>query len=372
MDIRIRNIVKDYGESAALRGVDLDVRSGELVALLGPSGSGKTTLLRAIAGLEVPSQGTIHFGEIEASRIPVRERQVGFVFQHYALFRHMTVAENIAFGLSVRPRSRRPSKQDRMKKVRELLELVQLSGYEKRYPGQLSGGQRQRIALARALSVEPRVLLLDEPFGALDAQVRKELRRWLRNIHDEVGTTTLFVTHDQEEALELADRVAVLSKGKIEQWGTPAEIYDHPATPFVHEFIGASACLPVGLRDGDAWLNDQRISLGSVVTGPQYGMLFVRHHDWAIGPAKSGSLPGVVRKSVRSGARQVIEVDLGGGVQVQVESHAREPYVEGTEFGLSPLRWHLYEENGKLAGSSHPPQVVTAETPQVSQMRIAG
>jgi sulfate/thiosulfate transport system ATP-binding protein len=238
MSIEIENISKQFGSFAALKDVSLTIPSGELVALLGPSGSGKTTLLRIIAGLETADSGRILFNGQDSTDSHVRERQVGFVFQHYALFRHLTVFENIAFGLRVRPRATRPSNTDISDKVMKLLQLVQLEGMAKRYPAQLSGGQRQRIALARALAVEPQVLLLDEPFGALDAQVRAELRRWLRKLHDEIHVTSVFVTHDQEEALEVADRIVVMNKGKIEQTGTPDQVYEHPANPFVLNFLG--------------------------------------------------------------------------------------------------------------------------------------
>jgi sulfate transport system ATP-binding protein len=237
--VSVRNLEKTFGRYPALRGVSLEVNAGELVALLGPSGSGKTTLLRAIAGLEEADAGGVLFGDIDASSLTLRERRIGFVFQHYALFRHMTVMDNIAFGLRARPRRARPPKADIRARVLELLDLVQLTGLEERYPTQLSGGQRQRVALARALAIEPRVLLLDEPFGALDARVRKDLRRWLRALHDRTGHTTLFVTHDQEEAFELADRVAILNDGRIEQVGSPVQIADHPRTDFVAEFIDA-------------------------------------------------------------------------------------------------------------------------------------
>jgi sulfate/thiosulfate transport system ATP-binding protein len=238
MSIEALNITKKFGQFTALNGVNLEIPSGELVALLGPSGSGKTTLLRIIAGLEFADSGTIRFDGKDISHRPVRERQVGFVFQHYALFRHMTVFENIAFGLKVRPRNLRPTKAKIHAKVRELLNLIQLETLAQRYPSQLSGGQRQRVALARALAVEPSVLLLDEPFGALDSKVRQELRRWLRHLHDEIHITSLFVTHDQEEALELANRVVVMNHGGIEQVGAPDEVYNHPATPFVYNFLG--------------------------------------------------------------------------------------------------------------------------------------
>lgn len=238
MSIEIRNISKQFGDFHALRNVSLDIASGELVALLGPSGCGKTTLLRIIAGLETAGQGTIAFSGEDTTHIHVRERQVGFVFQHYALFRHMTVFENVAFGLRVRPKRTRPTEAAIQKTVHDLLNLVQLDWLGDRYPSQLSGGQRQRIALARALAVEPRVLLLDEPFGALDAKVRKDLRRWLRRLHDDLDVTSIFVTHDQEEALEVADRVVLMNGGKVEQVGSPQQVWDNPANPFVYGFLG--------------------------------------------------------------------------------------------------------------------------------------
>ena len=238
MSIEIRNVSKKFGDFHALRDVSLDINSGELIALLGPSGCGKTTLLRIIAGLETADAGSILFSGEDTTDVHVRERQVGFVFQHYALFRHMTVFENVAFGLRVKPRSVRPSEEQIRKKVHDLLGLVQLDWLADRFPSQLSGGQRQRIALARALAVEPKVLLLDEPFGALDAKVRKELRRWLRRLHDELDVTSIFVTHDQEEALEVADRVVLMNAGKVEQVGSPQDVWDHPASPFVYGFLG--------------------------------------------------------------------------------------------------------------------------------------
>ena len=238
MSIEVKNIYKNFGDFKALDNVSLKFRSGELVALLGPSGCGKTTLLRIIAGLETADKGKVFLEGEDASATHVRERQVGFVFQHYALFKHMTVFENVAFGLRVKPKNERLSEEEIAKKVHELLNLVQLDWLHDRFPSQLSGGQRQRIALARALAVEPRVLLLDEPFGALDAKVRKELRRWLRKLHDELHITSIFVTHDQEEALEVADRVVLMNQGRVEQIGSPSEVYDHPKTPFVYGFLG--------------------------------------------------------------------------------------------------------------------------------------
>ena len=238
MSIEAKNISKKFGHFLALDNINLEIPAGELVALLGPSGCGKTTLLRIIAGLEFPDAGTVQFDGRNITDRTARDRNVGFVFQHYALFRHMTVFENVAFGLRVRPRHLRPSKEQIQHKVHELLRLIQLRHVAGRYPSQLSGGQRQRVALARALAVEPKVLLLDEPFGSLDAKVRLELRRWLRQLHDEVHITSVFVTHDQEEALEVADRVAVMNEGRIEQVGTPDEVYHHPASPFVYNFLG--------------------------------------------------------------------------------------------------------------------------------------
>ena len=238
MSIEVRNLNKRFGKTVVCDNLNLDISSGELVALLGPSGSGKTSLLRIIAGLEVPDSGTVLFHGEDTTHTDVRDRQVGFVFQHYALFAHMTIFENVAFGLRVRPKATRPGDAQIRTKVTDLLKLVQLDWIADRYPHQLSGGQRQRIALARALAVEPKVLLLDEPFGALDAKVRKELRRWLRRLHDEVHVTSVFVTHDQEEAMEVADRIVVMNEGRIEQVGSPDEVYDHPATPFVLKFLG--------------------------------------------------------------------------------------------------------------------------------------
>ena len=237
MHIEIDEIAKSFGTSAALHGVSLSIPSGALVALLGPSGSGKTTLLRILGGLEYPGSGRLQFDGQDATGMTVQERRAGFVFQNYALFRHMTVFDNIAYGLRARPRAKRPEKAEITRRVTKLLELIQLPDIGKRYPSQLSGGQRQRVALARALAIEPRVLLLDEPFGALDAKVRKELRQGLREIHDETGLTTVFVTHDQDEAMELADLVVVMSMGKIEQIGRPQDIRARPATEFVREFV---------------------------------------------------------------------------------------------------------------------------------------
>ena len=287
MSIEVRNISKTFGTFKALDDVSLTVATGELVALLGPSGSGKTTLLRIIAGLETPDEGSgsVLFHREDMTSRDVSARKVGFVFQHYALFRHMTVFENVAFGLRVRPWRQRPRRAEIKRRVHELLGLVQLEGLANRYPSQLSGGQRQRVALARALAVEPRVLLLDEPFGALDAKVRRELRRWLRRLHDEMRITTVFVTHDQEEALELADRIAITNKGRIEQIGTPEEVYEHPVSPFVYNFLGNVNLFHGRVQDGRLKVGDVEVGEapsaadGGDAPPPQRGVAYVRPHD---------------------------------------------------------------------------------------------
>ncbi|MBL8251340.1 MAG: sulfate ABC transporter ATP-binding protein [Candidatus Competibacter sp.] len=280
MSIEIQGLHKHFGVYAALDDINLTIPDGQLVALLGPSGCGKTTLLRVIAGLETADRGAILFDGEETSSRHVRDRQVGFVFQHYALFQHMTVFENVAFGLRVRPRASRPSEPRLRAKVEELLALIQLESLAGRYPSQLSGGQRQRVALARALAVEPQVLLLDEPFGALDTKVRKELRRWLRRLHDELHVTSVFVTHDQEEALEVADRIVVMNCGRIEQIGTPEQVYDAPATPFVYQFLGH-----INLFHGRAHSGWVRLG-GLSLRAPEYAdakhapaLAYVRPHD---------------------------------------------------------------------------------------------
>ena len=280
MTIEAKNITKKYGTFEALKNVDLTVPPGSLVALLGPSGSGKTTLLRIIAGLDYPDSGQVLLDGVDATDRTVRDRRVGFVFQHYALFRHMSVFENVAFGLRVKPRKDRPSRSEIRDRVHALLKLVQLDWLADRLPNQLSGGQRQRVALARALAVEPKVLLLDEPFGALDAKVRKELRQWLRRLHDEISITSVFVTHDQEEALEVADRVAVLNEGRIEQIGTPEEVYDNPANPFVLNFLGSVnifRCRVGGKRV--RFGKDISVSGGQGQAEMHPSVLYVRPHD---------------------------------------------------------------------------------------------
>jgi sulfate transport system ATP-binding protein len=324
MTIEVRNVRKRFGAFTALDDVSVRIESGELVALLGPSGCGKTTLLRVIAGLEAPDDGRVLFSGEDATDVDVRARQVGFVFQHYALFRHMTVFENVAFGLRVKPRAQRPSEDAIRAKVKALLELVQLDWLGDRYPPQLSGGQRQRIALARALAVEPKVLLLDEPFGALDAKVRKELRRWLRRLHDELHVASVFVTHDQEEALEVADRVVLMNAGRVEQVGTPEAVWANPATPFVYGFLG-----DVNLFHGR--VDAGTVRLGDVeLASPEHGaardaeaLAYVRPHELEVerwSPGDRGIVARLSRATV-TGAIARLELDReddDGGI---VEAH---------------------------------------------------
>jgi sulfate transport system ATP-binding protein len=342
LDIRVANVLKQFSRYPALNDVSLDIKSGELIALLGPSGSGKTTLLRLIAGLEMPTAGHIYFGDEDASSKSVQQRNVGFVFQAYALFRNMTVLENISFGLKVRPRATRPPRAEIRRRALELLDLVQLKGMEARYPQQLSGGQRQRVALARALAIEPRVLLLDEPFGALDAQVRKELRKWLREIHDKTGHTTVFVTHDQEEALELADRLVVMSQGKIEQVGTPDEVYDTPANPFVFTFIGESSSLPVEVDNGEVWVGGRAVGLSAGDTPKGPAQLFFRPHDVEL-VSEGAALAGVVAASRRVGGTRRVELEIGGDThRVEIDLPFDHPAGAKTRLAFRPKRWRLF------------------------------
>lgn len=307
MSIEVVNLNKRFGSFAAVDNVSLSLPEGQLTALLGPSGSGKTTLLRIIAGLEQADSGSVKFYGADTTDVHVRHRGVGFVFQHYALFKHLTVFENVAFGLTVKPRRERPSAEEIRKKVMRLLELVQLDWTAHRYPSQLSGGQRQRIALARALAVEPKVLLLDEPFGALDAKVRAELRRWLRRLHDEIHVTSVFVTHDQEEALEVSDRVVVMNKGRVEQEGTPAQVYDHPANPFVYQFLGHVNLFQARLENGTAHIGELAFPAPEYRGRSQESALaYVRPHELEILSVNPGGaleatieLVSVVGPSVR-------------------------------------------------------------------------
>ena len=308
MTVAVEGLVKRFGAFTALNDVSLAAREGEFLALLGPSGSGKTTLLRIMAGLEFPDAGVVRFDGEDVSSRPTGERRVGFVFQHYALFRHMSVAKNVAFGLEVKPARERPAKAAIVARVNELLDLVQLGHLGERYPAQLSGGQRQRVALARALAVGPRILLLDEPFGALDAKVRKELRRWLRQVHDEMGLTSVFVTHDQEEALELADRVVVMNNARIEQLGTPREVYETPASAFVCEFLGQANRFDCTIEDGAVVLGTGRFANAAppVADGP--ATAFIRAHELALAPeGAAGGLAARAQRLTRTGALTTID-----------------------------------------------------------------
>ena len=348
MRISVHNATKRFGSFTALADVNLDIQSGELLALLGPSGSGKTTLLRIIAGLDWPDQGEVHFDGQDALVHSVGERNVGFVFQHYALFRHMSVFENVAFGLRAKPRNQRLSETQIKKKVDMLLELVQLGWLAGRYPSQLSGGQRQRIALARALAIEPRVLLLDEPFGALDAKVRKELRRWLRNLHTEIHVTSVFVTHDQEEALEVADRVVVMDRGRIEQVGTPEDVYERPQTAFVHEFIGESIVVPVSVDAGSVSFEGKPLHINApeIVSGK--ANLFVRPYAMSIVAADATDLRGIVRRVHGIGPARRVEISLGSeseGRVVEVDAPRATRFEIGQPIGLVPQQYRLFADH---------------------------
>ncbi|WP_315783632.1 sulfate ABC transporter ATP-binding protein [Bradyrhizobium sp. SZCCHNPS1003] len=343
MTIEVRGVVKTFGSFKALDGVDLKVADGELLALLGPSGSGKTTLLRIIAGLDWPDAGEILFDGESALDRGARERHVGFVFQHYALFRHMNVFENVAFGLRVQPRRVRKSEAEIRARVKELLDLVQLDWLADRYPSQLSGGQRQRIALARALAIEPRILLLDEPFGALDAKVRKELRQWLRTLHHSINVTSIFVTHDQEEALEVAHRVVVMDKGRIEQVGSPSDVYDAPATAFVHGFIGESIMLPVEITGGAVHLKGRPLDLAAEGAAAGASTLFVRRHDMVIGPAGSGTLDGDITHVRSFGPVQRAEIALAEGVAtIEIDAPRDRELRIGERVGLKPRHYRIF------------------------------
>jgi sulfate transport system ATP-binding protein len=352
MSIEVRNLSKQFGTFAALRDVSLEVHSGELLALLGPSGSGKTTLLRVIAGLDVADAGQVLFQGEDATDQHVRERQVGFVFQHYALFRNMTIFENVAFGLRVRPKDVRPLDAEIRDRVHELLKLVQLDWLAERYPHQLSGGQRQRIALARALAVEPKVLLLDEPFGALDAKVRKELRSWLRRLHDDMHITSVFVTHDQEEALEVADRVVVMNEGRIEQIGTPDEVYENPASPFVYEFLGNVNLFHSRLHRGRAWID------GIEVDAPEHAeaeelaaVAYVRPHDIEVDRIAQGEAALAARVTHVLSVGPIVRLELiredsedKNPIQVEIskERFRELQLVRGDQVFIKPRRFDLF------------------------------
>lgn len=313
MSIEINNVTKRYADYTALDNISLNVDTGELIALLGPSGCGKTTLLRIIAGLETADAGNVILEERDTTNLPAREKNVGFVFQHYALFRRLNVFENVAFGLRVRPSASRPSKSEIRDRVGHLLKLVQMEWALNRYPSQLSGGQRQRVALARALAVNPKVLLLDEPFSALDAKVRQELRRWLRKLHDDIHVTSIFVTHDQEEALELADRIVVINKGRIEQQGPPQEVYDHPANAFVYNFLGNVNVFRGRIRNGKVVVGEHPIEARHTLEGHEdkEGHAFIRPHEIGISRIRSGpgDLVGIIRDIRLMGGQIGLELE---------------------------------------------------------------
>jgi sulfate/thiosulfate transport system ATP-binding protein len=326
MSIQVDHVTKRFGTFTVLNDVSLHAQAGELVALLGPSGCGKTTLLRILAGLERPDQGRILLHGTEVTDQRITDRRVGFVFQHYALFRHMTVAENISFGLRVIPKSRRPSPDTIQNKVDELLSLIQMRAMADRYPNQLSGGQRQRVALARALAVEPKLLLLDEPFGALDAKVRKELRRWLRRLHDELHITSILVTHDQEEALEAADRIVVLQQGHIEQIGTPDEVYENPATPFVYQFLG-----DVNMFHGRRTSHEEASGQPQETDASgEHEVTFVRPHDLELSLSRTATtqLEATVRFVITAGSRVRLELVSKDSPQPIAVELTRERYRE--------------------------------------------
>ncbi len=378
MTVAVHGITKRFGDFTALDDVSLEAQPGEFLALLGPSGSGKTTLLRLMAGLDFPDAGHVSFDGLDVTHRPTRERAVGFVFQHYALFRHMTVAENVAFGLTVKRRGERPPKAEIDARVAELLDLVQIGQLGPRYPSQLSGGQRQRVALARALAVRPRILLLDEPFGALDAKVRKDLRRWLRRIHDEMGLTTIFVTHDQEEALELADRVVVMSQGHIEQVDTPDRIYDEPATAFVCDFVGQANRFDCVIEPDAIRLDGTRLPTPpQAVTGP--GVAYVRPHEFELSAGPLG-LPATVKAITRTGPAWLIDCETASGAVDVAVMEVPDGLAVGSEIRLLPRRIRAFAASGggsgrmlTVGGSGGPPGgVVAANDRSGGEAIIAG
>jgi sulfate transport system ATP-binding protein len=339
--ITVQNVTRRFGRFPALNSVDLQVRSGEFLALLGPSGSGKTTLLRILAGLDFADEGAVLFDGEDVSSVPIAARKVGFVFQQYALFRHMTVADNVAFGMTVRKRSERPDKAAIKARVEELLELVQLGGLGGRYPAQLSGGQRQRVALARALAVEPRILLLDEPFGALDAKVRKDLRRWLRELHDRVGLTSIFVTHDQEEAIELADRIVVVNKGQIEQVATPDALYADPASAFVFDFVGESNQLPVTVTGGAIRFGDRVLDIRAADAPDGPATLFFRPHHFRPADGESAIIANVTHVRPKGGTLRVEGVIPGADALLELD-YAETAPATGTQIAILPTQFRLF------------------------------
>ncbi|MDQ0503637.1 sulfate/molybdate ABC transporter ATP-binding protein [Xanthobacter agilis] len=345
MSIDIVGVTKQFKTFTALDNVSLQINSGELVALLGPSGSGKTTLLRIIAGLDWPDQGEVRFDGEDALSRSVRERNVGFVFQHYALFRHLTVFENVAFGLRVRRGPAKLPEASIRARVNELLSLVQIDWLSDRYPAQLSGGQRQRVALARALAISPKVLLLDEPFGALDAKVRKELRRWLRHLHEEMPVTSVLVTHDQEEALEVSDRIVVMGRGKIEQVGAPVDVYQNPATAFVHDFIGETVRLPGEARGGSLFLKGQPLGLDAQGVGDGPAQILARPHEVELAPPENAPFAGKVLALRVFGPNRRADVEIAsdqGMMVVEASVPLDRDISVGARVGLLPHRYRVF------------------------------
>ncbi|MCU0815592.1 MAG: sulfate ABC transporter ATP-binding protein [Cypionkella sp.] len=362
MTIAITSLIKSFDRTAVLRGIDLTVEAGELVALLGPSGSGKTTLLKIIAGLEWPDAGGLSVDGRDWLALTAQERRIGFVFQHYALFPHMKVRDNIAFGLTVGPRAARPPKPEIAARVDDLLALLQITHLADRFPSQLSGGQRQRVALGRALAIRPAVLLLDEPFGALDAAIRRDLRRWLREVHEATGSTTIFVTHDQEEAFELADRVVVMGEGRIEQIGTADQIHDHPASPFVARFMGAVAELPVALHAGRvdaAGLDASRLERRAMADGP--ARLFLRPDAIALEP--DAASPWILHQMASNGAviRAVLRDGTGLELPADLPRHSAPKLVKGAAYRLQPLSGAVFASGLGPAPSEAAPSSILQE-----------
>ncbi|MEL5878854.1 sulfate/molybdate ABC transporter ATP-binding protein [Cereibacter sphaeroides] len=371
MTMTISHLIRRFGPVEVLRGIDLEVRKGELIALLGPSGSGKTTLLKIIAGLDWPDAGGLAVNGQDWLARKAQERRTGFVFQHYALFPHMKVADNVAFGLTVLPRAQRPSAAKIRARVEELLHFLQIAQLADRYPGELSGGQRQRVALGRALAIDPEILLLDEPFGALDAQVRRDLRRWLREVHDATGTTTIFVTHDQEEAFELADRVVIMGAGRIEQIGHADEIYDHPATPFVARFLGLTVEIPVALRAGRAiaaGLDTSLLPRRAMADGP--ATLFLRPADLRPVPDPEGTFRVTDVSSTGALLRIGLEGPAGCRAEAEVPRRTASGLTPGQTVRLEAQAGQIFPGQTHLGGDATAAAAPAADRPILKESHL--